>query len=160
MLIFNSITMSTSQPIKKISLIFLCSQWIICSGLYAQSVLLISANTTVYDNFREDKIAKLKLDEDTWVNYKGRYGDYFKISNFFGKDEYYPRGIIEGYVSINTVLDTASREDYEKYIKTNAQPNSTSNPEIASSTLKKMTNNFLKNTPTLCMLIGTSPKLT
>ena len=111
--------MSTSQPIKRQYIVPFFLSLIINSQLLAQSVLLISANTSVYDSYKEDKIVIIKLKEDTWVNYKGKYDDYFKISNFFGKDEYYPMGIFEGYVNINSVLDTASREEFENYIQPN-----------------------------------------
>lgn len=86
---------------------------------FSQSVLLLKANTDVYDSPNDNKILKVKFKEETWVNYKGRYGQYFKISNYFGKDKLYPIGIIEGFVNINSVLDTISRDEYENYDKPN-----------------------------------------
>ena len=94
---------------------------------FSQSVLLISSNTNVYNTYQEQKVVLLKLDEDTWVNYKGKYGGFIKISNFFGKDEYYPNGIIEGYVNINSVLDTSTRKEYKSYVLPNQQQDSSIN---------------------------------
>ncbi len=82
----------------------------------AQSVLLIRSNTTVYDSYKDDKVELLKLKEETWVNYKGKYAEFFKVSNFFGKDEYYPNGIFEGYIQINSVLDTSNRKEYKNLV--------------------------------------------
>jgi len=75
-------------------------------------LLLIEADTKVYDTFSENMVVKLKLKDDTWVNYKGKKGHMIKISNFFGKDQEYPSGIFSGYVAIESVLDTARREEY------------------------------------------------
>ena len=91
---------------------------------FGQSILLISSGTSIYDNYKEEKAVKIKLTEDTWVNYKGRYGDFFRISNFFGKDKNYPYGIYDGYVSIVSVLDTATREEYEKIATLSVEPTS------------------------------------
>ena len=81
-----------------------------------QSIFLVKPNTNVYDSYAEDKIVKLTIKEETWVNYKGRAGEFFKVSNFFGKDKYYPIGIFEGYITINAVIDTANRAEYESLI--------------------------------------------
>ena len=95
----------------------------------AQSVLLVSSNTNVYDTYKEQKVVILKLEKDTWVNYKGKYGNFFKISNFFGKDEYYPNGIFEGYVNINSVLDTSTRKEYKSHISIKPVQNLDANHE-------------------------------
>ena len=112
--------MNFSQPIKHILFLTFLLLILLTIEIQAQSILLISSGTKVYDNYNENKVAKLNLTEDTWVNYKGRYGDYFKISNFFGKDKSYPYGVYDGYVSITSVLDTATREEYETLVLENS----------------------------------------
>ena len=104
---------------------------------FSQSVLLISSNTNVYDTYQEQKVVLLKFDEDTWVNYKGKYGGFIKISNFFGKEEHYPNGIIEGYVKINSVLDTSTRKEYKSHILLNQpQDSSTLNEQSIPQLVK------------------------
>jgi len=98
-------------------LVYLIILIFISQNAFSQSVLLLKANSDVYDNPNDNKILKVKVKEETWVNYKGRYGQYFKISNYFGKDKLYPIGIFEGFVNINSVLDTISRDEYENYDK-------------------------------------------
>lgn len=102
-----------SQPVKLLVLPILILNVLFVNEVQAQSILLISSGTKVYDNVGDDKVVKLNVKEDTWVNYKGRYGNYFKISNFFGKDRTYPGGVFDGFVSITSVLDTAAREEYD-----------------------------------------------
>jgi len=85
----------------------------------AQSILLIESGTNVYNTSDEAKYVERKIDEETWVNYKGKNGEFIKISNFFGRDQYYPNGIFEGYVNINSVLDTSTRKDYKNLVVSN-----------------------------------------
>ncbi len=80
---------------------------------YSQSVLLIKSNSSVFDSYDLKKNVLKNLNEDTWLNYKGIQGDLVKVSNFFGKDKLYPNGIFEGYVYINSILDTMDREQFE-----------------------------------------------
>lgn len=124
--------MPISQPIKVQHTFLLILLIFLQHALQAQSVLLISSNTEVYDSYKDNKIRKLKLDADTWVNYKGKFGDYFKVSNYFGKDEYYPIGIFDGYVNINSVLDTVTREEYSALNLSNQSLNSISLPEATN----------------------------
>ena len=83
---------------------------------FAQSVLLLQSKTNVYDNYTESRIVLLNLKEETWVNYKGKNGDFIKISNYFGKEEFYPNGVFEGYVHIKSILDTSTRKEYKNLI--------------------------------------------
>ncbi len=93
----------------------------------AQSVLLINSNTNVYNSIDESKYVLRKIDDETWVNYKGKNGEYIKVSNFFGKDEYYPTGIFEGFVHISSVLDTSTRKEYKNLISFSDNKNLFSN---------------------------------
>ncbi|MCG8306345.1 MAG: hypothetical protein MI975_03075 [Cytophagales bacterium] len=103
-----------SQPVRHFIFPVLFCIITSTNNLSAQSILLISSGTKVYDSYKDNKVVKLDVKEDTWVNYKGKYGSYFKISNFFGKDRDYPIGIFEGYVRITSVIDTASRGEYDQ----------------------------------------------
>ena len=105
--------MIKSHPSVFLKFAFFAILIIIFQNSFAQSVLLVKANTDVYDSYKENKISLLKIKEETWVNFKGRYGQYFKISNYFGQDKLYPIGVFEGFVNINAILDTLSRDEYE-----------------------------------------------
>ena len=104
--------MHLSHPIQRIGLIMLFLILVLVQKSFTQSLLLIKSDAIVYDTYKEEKIMKLRLKNEMWVNYKGKHGDFIKISNYFGKDQEYPIGIFDGYVSIYSVLDTATREDY------------------------------------------------
>ena len=105
--------MIKSHPPFILKFAFLAILIIMIQNSFAQSVLLVKANTDVFDSYKENKISLLKIKEETWVNFKGRYGQYFKISNYFGQDKLYPIGVFEGFVNINAILDTLSRDEYE-----------------------------------------------
>ena len=124
--------MPISQPIKFQHTFVLILLFLIHHSVQAQSVLLIRPNTEVYDSYKDNKIRKLTLDADTWVNYKGKFGEYFKVSNYFGKGEYYPIGIFEGYININSVLDTVTREEYSALNLPNQPLNNISIPEATN----------------------------
>jgi len=103
-----------SNLLGKIFLITISSFLLTIPAGRAQSILLIKAETEVYDTNTKTMVVKLRLKEETWVSYKGKQGNLVKISNFFGKDHEYPSGIFTGYVSVNSILDTAARSDYDE----------------------------------------------
>jgi len=106
--------MCLPHPVKNFGFFILTFVIINIQISHAQSLLLIKSNTKVYDTYNDERMVKLKLNDELWVNYQGKQGDFIKISNYFGKDQNYPDGIFTGYVTITSVLDTASRDDYHQ----------------------------------------------
>lgn len=105
-------TIQLSYLSMRTVLIMLFFLFLLFHNAYTQSILLIESDAIVYDTYKEERLMKLRLKDNLWVNYKGKQGNFIRISNYFGPDHEYPNGIFDGFVSVTSVLDTAKRKDY------------------------------------------------